>query len=258
MSEWSDRFNPADRRTPKGRVVRPQPELNPAYAMLKIVDELSAPHTVIVDDLDGKFLGHRQENPLLLKLRNAVGSNIGGNGGDGKPARERVPIDVSAADLYTDITENIREWYGRETDYAEHGRPLPEVTLRQWYLRFVNRWRAGEITEDTMWSQIRILESWVRQVRDKLDPPNRIEITAPCPMCGTEWVNIAPKIDGAQDPKDAEMVRVLNAVEAARIDDAYALCRACGTVWKGVSRMRALRIAIDDAETLKLSLEDAS
>lgn len=222
---------------------------NPIYRLMKIVDELTLEHTVIVEDKDGRFLGHRQEIALLVKLNAAVQSSSGGNGGDGKPGRERVPIDVSAQDLFNRITADIREWYGRETDYAEHGLPAPWVTLRQWYIRFINRYRQGDIHDRTMWSQISTVESWVQQIRDKLDPPTKIEITAPCPICGHEWVNVGLKLaDGRDDPEDIEMVRVLNAVEREKIEDSYAMCQACNTVWKGVGRMRQLRIAIDDAE----------
>lgn len=224
---------------------------NPIYQLMRVVDMLSQEHTVIVEDKDHRFLGHRQETALLVKLRASVQSNVGGNGGDGKPGRERVPIDVSAQDLYNRIDADIREWYGRETDYAEHGRPAPWVLLRQWYIRYINRYRAGDISDSTMWAIVRTAESWVQQIRDKLDPPTKIEITAPCPVCGKEWVNVGLKLpDGTDDPEDTEMVHVLNAVERENIEDSYALCHACGEVWRGVGRMRQLRIAIDDAEAI--------
>lgn len=225
---------------------------NPIYQLMKVVDELTQEHTVIVEDHEHRFLGHRQEVALLVKLRASVQSDVNGNGGDGKPARERVPIDVSAQDLYNRLDADIREWYGRETDYAEHGRPAPWVVLRQWYIRFINRYRAGDISDKTMWSIVGTVESWVQQIRDKLDPPRKIEITSACPICGKEWVNVGLKLaDGADDPEDIEMVRVLVAVEREHLEDSYAVCRSCDQVWRGVTRMRQLRILIDDADTTR-------
>jgi len=93
-----------------------------------------------------------------------------------------------------------------------------------------------------------IVEGWEHQIRDKLQPPTRIEITAPCPVCGQEWINVGLKRpDGSDDPNDIEMVRVLNAIERKTLEDSYAMCQACSTVWAGVGRMRQLRGAIDDA-----------
>jgi hypothetical protein len=57
-----------------------------------------------------------------------------------------------------------------------------------------------------------------------------------------------PPTDG---PNDIEMVRALNVVEGDTLDESYAMCKACKTVWMGVGRMRDLRIAHDDRERAK-------
>ena len=219
---------------------------NPTYQLFEAIRVLTQTHEVIIDDKHGTFLGSRTELPLLLKLRTAQASNIGGAGGAGKAGRERVPLNVGAADLYDRIQGDIREWFGRETDYAEHGRPLPEVVLQQWYLRYVNRWRAQEITDASVWERERDVQNWITQIRDLLDPPFRFPLTAPCPICGKEWVTL----NNEDDENEREQVRVLNAVERERIEDSYVVCRnpECGRIWRGVHEARQLRIAIDDAD----------
>ena len=222
---------------------------NPIVELDKLVKTLTTEHDEIIDQ-KGEFLGMRREQGLLLKLRVAVASNTGGGEGAGKPGRERAPINVGAADLQDRIVSDIREWYGRETEYAEgHGRPSPERTLQQWYIRYINRYRSGQISDEGFARQMSIVESWVTQIRDLLDPPFRFPLTSPCPICNQEWVTAY----AADDPNEIERVRVLNAVERESIEDSYVICRnpECGRIWRGVYQARALRTLIDDAEKAK-------
>jgi hypothetical protein len=188
-----------------------------------------------------RVVRRRVDAPLLDQLRDAVASSLE-SGGGGKPGRERVPIDVAALTLYEDIDGRIRSWLDELG--ARPGRDVtPTQALRTWYVM----WTAGRHTEGLEDRYQATIEGWAQQVRDKLQPPKRIEITAPCPVCGREWINVGLKLpNGDDDPNDVEMVRVLNAVERETIDDSYAMCQACNTVWVGTGRMRQLRIAIDD------------
>lgn len=185
----------------------------------------------------------RTNPPLLDWLRVLVGNNIGGSGG-GKAARERTPIDIAALTLYEDIDGRVRSWLD------ELGARLgKDVTLTQalksWHTLWIGRPRDPKLED----AYADVLTGWKQRVEDILDPPKRIEITAPCPACGKEWVNIGLKLpDGSDDINDVERVRVLNAVERETLEDSYALCSACDRVWTGVGQMRALRIAIDDAD----------
>lgn len=213
----------------------------PERTLLDAVDELTLPRRT-ANWIDERLV-HRTDPPLLEELRKAIGSDIGGNGG-GKQARERTPIDLAAFQLYDRIDGGIRSWLADLGDRP--GRDiLPEQALRTWYVL----WSARPANAALRNRFQVILDGWADDIRDKLDPPTRIEITAPCPMCGQEWVNIGLKLDnGEDDPDDIERVRVLNAVERETLADSYAMCSACDTVWFGVTRMRELRIAIDDAE----------
>lgn len=187
---------------------------------------------------------HRMDAALLEQLRAAITSDIGGNSGSGRQARERTPLDVGAFTLYEDIDGRIRSWMV-ELDAKPGVALTAEQVLRSWY----TLWMATNPEPAQEDRRTRVLEGWARQIRDKLAPPKRIEITSPCPMCGREWINVGLKLDdGSDDPDDVERVHVLTAVERESLDDSYALCAACETVWRGVTQLRALRNAIDDAE----------
>lgn len=192
----------------------------------------------------------RTEASLLDQLRDAVASDKG-QGGGRKPGREQVPIDVAALVLYEVIDGRVRAWLGELG--ASSGKDItPAQALRTWY----TLWRAGQHDEGLEYRYKTVVEAWKQQILDKLQPPKRIELMAPCPMCGEEWMNIGLKLlNGKDDPNDVERVRVLSAVERENIADSYALCQACDTVWLGVSRMRQLRIAIDDRAPLAAVIE---
>jgi hypothetical protein len=224
----------------------------PDRTLLDAVDALSKPQNVVEwqeavpeKGID-RQIRKRTNPPLLDWLALAVANNIGGGGG-GKPARERTPIDIAALTLYEDIDGRIRSWL--DDLGARPGKDVtPTQALRSWYALWIGG-HHGERLED---SYAAVLEGWEQRIKDVLDPPKRIEITAPCPICGQEWQNLGLKLaDGSDDPDDVERVRVLNAVERESIDESYALCSACDRVWKGPLQLRALRIAIDDAEALK-------
>ena len=194
----------------------------------------------------------RTNPPLLDWLAQSVGNNIGGGGG-GKAARERTPIDIAALTLYEDIDGRVRSWLDELG--ARPGKDItPTQALRTWY----RLWIGGRHNEHLERAYASIIENWETRIKDVLDPPKRIEITAPCPACGKEWINIGLKMaDGSDDPDDVERVRVLNAVERENIAESYALCSACERVWVGVPEMRQLRIWIDDIETAKRHAEES-
>lgn len=219
-------------------------EKSPAELLLDALDKLTKPQTVA--NWRGDDIVRRTDPPLLDWLRDAIANSMGGSGG-GKQARERTPMDVGAFTLYEDIDGRVRSWVN---DLG--GKPGKDLTptqiLRSWYVL----WNVGNPSERMVAAYAHILEGWVQAVNDILDPPKRIEITAPCPVCGQEWINVGLKLaDGSDDPNDLERVHVLIAVERESIHESFAMCRACDRVWTGTGEMRLLRIAIDDAEAAK-------
>src|ERR1700761_577071 len=214
--------------------------------LLAAVDALTKPQRVAFwrDTDNGQEIVRREDPPLLDWLRESIGSKIGGNGG-GKAARGRAPIDLGALQLYENIDGQVRAWVSELGGKVGKG-ITPTQALRSWYVLYAAGRREWED------NYLRQLEGWAVQVKDKLDPPKKIEITSPCPACGAEFVNIGLKLaDGSDDPNDVERVRALNAVERETMDESYVLCSACDRVWKGVPAMRSLRIWIDDKEQEK-------
>lgn len=191
----------------------------------------------------GKRMKPRTDPPLLEQLRTAVASNVGGSGGGGKARRERTPIDVAAFATYEDIDGRCRALLTELGGKVGSG-VTTEQALRAWYVLF----QATNPTVADVERRRREIAGWEDRILDVLDPPKKIEILAPCPICGKQWVNIANKGITHPDPDDIEQVNALNAFERERLDDCYAMCVACETVWKGVTQMRHLRIAIDEAE----------
>jgi hypothetical protein len=222
--------------------------------LLVAVDALTKPQQVVEwqeavpEKGIERAIKKRTNPPLLDWLALSVANNLGGGGG-GKPARERTPIDIAALTLYESIDERVKSWLAELG--AKPGKNVtPTQVLRSWYAL----WIGGHHNDGIERAYTSVLEAWEQRILDILDPPKRIEITAPCPACGQEWHNLGLKLeDGTDDPDDAERVRVLNAVERATLQDSYAMCTACNRVWAGVSQMRQLRIAMDDAEAARLA-----
>ena len=220
-------------------------EKTPAEKLLDVLDKLTKPQTVAT--WQGADIVRRTDPPLLDWLEDAIAADASGGNGGGKQARERTPIDVGAFTLYEDIDGRVRSWVGDLG--GKPGKGLtPAQMLRSWYVL----WNSGIHSEGITRAYLSILEGWVRAITDILDPPKRIEITSPCPVCGQEWVNIGLKLpDGRDDPDDVERVHVLIAVERESIRESFAMCRACDRVWMGTGGMRVLRIALDDAENAR-------
>lgn len=221
------------------------PKHNPIVELDVALAMLTRDHELIVQ-LKGVVLGSRTEQPLLLKLRAAVASSIGDGTGGGKSNKSAVPLNVGARDLYDRMTLDIRKWFSEVATDSSHGRPVPEVTLTQWYIRFVSAYRSNLVTEALLKRKTSELRDWQQQIRDLIDPPYRWPLTSPCPVCGLEWVTL----HAVDDPREIERVRTLNAVEREDIESSYVVCvnPQCGRIWRGTIGARALKIALDDVE----------
>lgn len=176
----------------------------------------------------------RHEQPALIDwLQKAVSSSVGKGKGGGKAARERTPLDISAFSLLEEIDGRVRSWM---LDYGDTRGELKRL-LRAWYVKFnaVPREEADERRH------FGIVAGWRQRIADLMDSPTPVEITSPCPACGQVWVTRG--FGG-----DAESIRALWAIWREKPEDSQASCQGCGKTWHGVSQMRSLRIAIDEAE----------
>lgn len=199
--------------------------------LLDLIDQLTKPDHVHITRNGERVV--RTDAALIEQLHNAVVGNVGGTGGPSRAARERTPLDITAFTLLEQIDGRARSWCA-ELDGDDKG-DLTDV-LRRWYSLW-DRYPRQEV--DTR-RRTAIVGGWVTQITDIIDPPTKLEITSRCPECGQRWVTRGVG-------SDAESVGALTAIlrDGTEFE---ASCAGCGHRWVGVSRMRQLRIAIDESE----------
>ena len=181
------------------------------------------------------------DEPLLDQLAAAVSSSLG-KGSTRGATRASLPFDIGAFQLVESIDGRVRAWL------EELGaRPGRKVSLRELLSSWLVLYSAGQWEDAEVDNYRRVVQNWETAIRDTLSPGKRLELTFPCTVCGQEFINVGL----TDDPNDIEMVRALNVVEGETLDESYAMCKACKTVWMGVGRMRDLRIAHDDRERAK-------
>lgn len=210
---------------------------NPLEEYRAQVRLLTQPHTVTVDGRGGELLGVRTEQALLLKLAAAVASNLGASHGTGAAGNERTPINVGAADLLQRITGRLQAQQEFLTD--DTSRPRAEVALLRVQLALSNRFFAGTLSTLTLDRNTRQLASWVRQIRDLLDPPHRYGLRSACPSCGANMVTVA------DEHGHAVVMEALQVTERHEAEDSSVACQSCGLLWVGVAGARRLSMAID-------------
>jgi hypothetical protein len=203
--------------------------------LLDAVDALTLPTTVKVIQGPGKPTVIKHE-PLLTQLEAAVAGNTGSHEGSSKTL-ERIPIDPGALELKGSISSTVMSWQLRLSKSVKFDTVAGQ--LRAWYAAYIGTVR----TEHTDLQYERILTGWNQQITNMFDPPTRLEITAPCPLCNAR-VSVDP---GTGNQVTAVVVEYLE-IGADTLDQASGSCRACGVVWKGRSALRELRWLIELAE----------
>ena len=197
--------------------------------------------------------------PLLLQLRDAVAGGIGSHKGS-TSARERIPFDAGALELFGSIAGKINGWYLELPGEKEHLHIHTRLT--RWYLWFENERRAGRVTETVERARTKTLEGWVRSIENMFDPPTVFELTEivggtlvdgkiiggrnvpiACPVCGN-----SKAFDKKTGDVMAALVVEYRAVGPSTFEQATGLCRFCEQVWRGGTGVRELRWMIDQAE----------
>jgi hypothetical protein len=236
-------------------MTEPTPHEPAPRTLLDAVDAITKPQVMLnwVGEPGIGKIARRTDPPLLDMLENAIGGNIGGDRA-GKPARERIPIDLTVELLIEELDGRFRAWI-IDLGHKPKGHISLTHLLRSWYLL----WISGHPNTTTEDPYRLALESYRTRILDAINPPKRIELTAPCPICGNEWVDIGPRqLDGTIHPLDAEIVHALTVIERDTLNESYAICQACNRVWRGIGAMRQLRIAIDDADTTRDAIPDSN
>lgn len=192
----------------------------PVTDLLDVVDVLTKPTTEHITQTadDGTYVGiHSVQHPSLLDQLYASITPSAGNDGGSKSvaARERNMVKSEALHEWQRISDTVHGWctpWG-----AEWVKDDVPGSLRRWYVKFAAS-ADGPAAWDWYESELR---RWVRVIRTQLEPPNRLEIQAACPVCRSEyWTD-----------QNGDTYRWPIIVEYRKADDApikpRATCRAC-------------------------------
>lgn len=176
--------------------------------------------------------------PLLQMLRDAVVGGIGSHAGSSS-ARERIPFDAGALALFDSINGQVNSWY------SELPEPIEERYLWQrlgdWYRAYENRRRAGKVSDVEEHDTLRLVEGWRRSVEAMFDPPQTVEVTDACPMCGGRYA-----IDTKTGDRITALIIEYRELGLETLDKATGLCRSCLAVWRGSHGLREMRWDIDN------------
>lgn len=166
-------------------------------------------------------INRRDDPPLLDQLESRVRSSLS-DGGSPSAGSASVLVDVVAFDLARSIEAKLRRWYAEMgASPSSKGLTLREL-LRSWYVLYL----AGHhpVGDDEV--RRRVVEGWVTQVRDILDPPDQVDYPdQPCPLCGE--TRALRDIDG--EVRDTVALMAVLRPDY-RAEGSYGICRACNQV----------------------------
>lgn len=202
--------------------------------LLDAVDDLTLPRNVKVATDDGHTWA--TEDPLLTQLEQAVSSTLNSGSGAGGAPWSRNVLDSAALHQAAIIRSTIGDWC-RIAKAPVKREPITD--LRAWHAA---RLSLTDRESDPFY--INQMRAWAGQIRNMVNPPKIIEITAPCPTCG-QGVYTNDLGEKVPNPLQLSYRPESGSIWA----DAKALCRACSAIWDTEWRLRELRHDIDDKET---------
>lgn len=190
--------------------------------LLEAVDALTKEKRTKVFQDDGT-VAIVVHDPLLRQLKDAVTSAIGSGGGGGTATGS--VLNDEALYRASIINAAIQSWCRMRGVTVSRDMV---VDLRRWHSAFLSSSAEPDFYIDQM-------RGWARTIRDLLDPPERVPLEPPCPMCGARtW----PDTEG-REVLFPLLVTYRN--EGESVVDERALCRACQFVWDGQMELRKLR-----------------
>lgn len=181
--------------------------------------------------------------PLLRRLEDAIASTIGAGGGRVMTAAwELSVLDSGALHQFAMIESQIRDWC-RMVGVRAHRHPVDN--LRAWYAATLSK----NLTDEQAAVYRDQLRKWAALIRGKLNPPQTMQLTEPCPSCkAATWKDD----DGVEYPHPITIT--YRAGDPDILATARAECRACDKEWRGQSELRALRWDVDHTEDSDESL----
>lgn len=180
--------------------------------------------------------------PLLEWLEKSVTEQVkrgqAGSGGTGNL------IDLEALALLQRIELGVRQM--REALYLPTIRDTAKGLIEAW--KTAEKYHSKGELEDAQWERIcEAIPAWVTAIEQEWNDRTRImEITVPCPRCGTRWV--LEDQDGEEKRRSA--VRIEYAPNRAPV----AKCNAaeCEAIWVGWSDMMRLGLTVDASLDLEV------
>lgn len=174
----------------------------------RAVEQLTQPHTEHTE------AGPVEWPPLLTWLQQSITTIVttdgGGTGG--------LPFNTEALALLDHIDTRIKLM--REALNLPPQRDRIATTTTIW--QHTKTEHAGGRLADTQLEAISDdLQHWVQRIQAEDDRPRKMELTTPCPNCGTRWI--------LEDTDRVAAVRIEYKTGTAPIAE----CRNCQTMWAG-------------------------
>jgi hypothetical protein len=150
-----------------------------------------------------------------------------------------LPVDADALEIAAQVRETLRVWAGQVRSVF-HADDLPN-TFAAWYEEFLRWWMRGAVPESKLLDATIVVESWVRMIRNKYDPPKMVEWKSPCPKCG-----VAVEHYDSNRRKVGEFFSSIT----VNVSTQTAECSACGERFDGAQGIALLRLLTNVGEQL--------
>jgi hypothetical protein len=202
--------------------------------LLQVLDRLTIDHQVRVpvEDAPDYIATHKG---LIVQLREAVASDIGGGSNAGADPNTRVPINTDALVRYQAIEKAIS---ARHNDLVGGPSGLyPENDLRWWYAAFVEALRAGRMNDQNYRDELHTLTRWETSILDGFEPPRTKELVGDaCPHCGFDFY-----IDNRDKQDMRRKVALTITYREGDMERSTAQCGVCDEGrWYGLMGLRSL------------------
>lgn len=192
--------------------------LDAVHALTKPVVNKIIQDGPIGSGLAGQTIATSTQPPLLTQLDEAIGGTIG-IGGSKSLASQRSVLDADALYRFTLISSTVKDWCRMVGATVTND---ASTNLTAWYLKYDDRTTGAGSRFYT--SQ---LTGWKTQIESKLDPPRIRELPDRCPVCDANlWYDPSDKL-----PYLHPLIVKYKPTGPDMIQQAEALCRACGQTW---------------------------
>lgn len=222
-----------------------QPDIPPADQLAHNVQRLALGTTTTsmrrVYGKKGRTLVTIHHDPLIAMLRSQMIGTSGAGGTTSTAANARSVVDDDALTKMKELRADIWAlWSALLPGATKLGilrRPpvLLEVALDGWHDMFTTHRRAGLAPASELYRALRVTTKWVETIEQKFDPIYTVPFRGACPVCRARW-----SIDG--DGIMASRVDAIAFTVPGAIADASAICRECGTVWRGHEQLARLAV----------------